>query len=177
MRILLAVTGGIATYKAPDLVRRLRERDHEVRCLVTDNAARLVSVEALATVSGHRVRRSVWDDDGAIDHIDIARWCDCLLIAPATANSIAKLALGLADDLLGTTMLALEPSKRLVLCPAMNSVMWHKPIVQQHLATLREWGAECIGPISGDLACGETGVGAMTQPVAIAEALTAAKPQ
>ncbi|MCS6971178.1 MAG: flavoprotein [Planctomycetota bacterium] len=173
MRLLLGVGGGIAAYKAPDLVRRLRERGHEVRCVVTKHGARLVSCDALATVSGHPVRRSLWQA-GGIEHIDLPRWCEGLVVAPATADLLAKFALGIADDLLTTLFLALEPHKPVWLCPAMNSVMWQKPQVQAHLRTLIERGARSIGPVSGALACGEHGIGAMADPQTIAEAVSAA---
>ena len=104
-------------------------------------------------------------------HIDQPRWCEAFVIAPASADCMAKCALGLADDLLSTSFLALEPDKHLLLAPAMNTVMWQKPIVQQHLQTLREQGARIIDPVAGDLACGESGIGAMADPGVIAEAI------
>lgn len=172
MKLILGIGGGIAAYKAPDLVRRLRERGHEVRCVVTANGARLVARDALATVSANPVADSLWND-GAIEHIDLPRWADGLVVAPATADLIGKFAHGLADDLLTTLFLALEPAKPVWLCPAMNTVMWEKPQVQANLRTLVERGALTIGPVAGNLACGESGLGAMSNPVAIAEAVSA----
>lgn len=171
MRIVLAISGGIAAYKTPELVRALRRDQHEVRCVLSRAAARLVSVHALAAVSNQAVYQELWTEDGSMPHIDLPRWCDAFVIAPASADCMAKCALGLADDLLSTSVLALEPDKHLLLAPAMNTVMWQKPIVQQHLHTLREQGAGIIDPVAGDLACGESGVGAMADPTVIAEAV------
>jgi phosphopantothenoylcysteine decarboxylase/phosphopantothenate--cysteine ligase len=171
MQVLLGIGGGIAAYKAPELVRALRRAGHGVRCVVTDNARRLVAPDALVAVSGAPVATTMWPGDGSMPHIELARWCDALVVAPATADLLARFALGLADDLLTTLYLALEPSKRLVLVPAMNTVMWDKPIVQTHVATLRGAGARIVPPIPGDLACGETGVGAQAAPEAIVAAL------
>jgi phosphopantothenoylcysteine decarboxylase/phosphopantothenate--cysteine ligase len=173
MQVLLGVTGGIAAYKAPEVVRALRRRGHAVRCVLTPAAERLVSPLALAAVSDHAVATGMWETDsaGAMPHITLARWADALLIAPATADCLARLALGLGDDLLATLVLALEPRKPVWLAPAMNTVMWEKPVVQGHVATLAARGFRMIGPESGDLACGEQGIGAMAQPVTVAAAL------
>lgn len=170
MQVLYGIAGGIAAYKAPDVVRALRRSGHEVRCVVTENALRLVTPDALAAVSGHPVATSMWPGDGGMPHIQLARWAEVVLVAPATADLLARCALGFADDLLTTLFLALEPGKRVVFAPAMNTVMWEKPVVQGHLRTLRSGGARIVDPIPGDLACGEHGVGAM----ATAEALVAA---
>lgn len=171
MKVLLAVTGGIAAYKTPELVRRLREAGHDVRCVVTATAARMVAIDTLAVLSGHRVHQDLWGEDGDLPHIDLARWCDCLLVAPATADCLARLALGLAGDLLGTLFLALEPETPVLLAPAMNVVMWEKPVVQRHLATLQDWGAEIVDPVPGELACGEEGLGAMAGVPRLVEAV------
>jgi phosphopantothenoylcysteine decarboxylase/phosphopantothenate--cysteine ligase len=171
MNILYGISGGIAAYKAPEVVRLLVKRGHAVRCVLTANGAHLVSREALAVVSQHPVRTSMWEDNGEIGHIELARWCDACLIAPATADILAKLALGLADDLLSTLFLALEPGKRVVLAPAMNTVMWNKPVVQRNVATLVGGGAQVVGPVEGQLACGEKGIGAMADMQAIVEAV------
>lgn len=171
MKVLYGISGGIAAYKAPELVRALRRNGHVVRCVLTDNGARLVSKHALATVSGHAVADSMWAETGAIEHIDLARWCDAMLVAPATADLIARFALGLADDLLTTLHLALEPDKPVWIAPAMNTQMWEKPVVQGHVAALVDRGVRLIGPVAGDLACGEKGVGAMAAPDAIVAAV------
>ncbi len=171
MRVLLGITGGIAAYKTPDLVRVLRRRGHEVRCVLTATAARLVAKDALAAVSGEAVADTAWPGDGTMPHITLARWAEGLLIAPLSADAAAHLALGLADDLLGTLFLALEPAKPVWLAPAMNTVMWEKPVVQGHLRTLVAGGARLVPPVTGTLACGEDGVGAMADAAAIADAI------
>ena len=171
MQVLYGIAGGIAAYKAPEVVRALRRAGHSVRCVVTANGERLVASDALVAVSGAPVATTMWPGTGAMPHIELARWCDALLVAPATADVLARFALGLADDLLTTLFLALEPAKRVVLAPAMNTVMWQKPVVQGHVATLRATGARIVEPVAGDLACGETGIGAMATPEAMIAAL------
>ncbi len=171
MNIVLGISGGIAAYKAPELVRALMKRGHVVRCVLTAAAQHLVAAEALAAVSRQPVATSAWTTDGSMPHIDLPRWAETLLIAPATADVLARAALGMADDLLTTLFLALEPGKRVILVPAMNTVMWNKPVVQGHLATLRAAGATILAPVEGNLACGEQGVGAMMEPEAIAGAV------
>lgn len=172
MKILLAISGGIAAYKTPELVRQFRKAGHEVRCMLSKSADKLVSKHALAAVSNNAVHDSLWCSDGSMPHIDLPRWCDAFVLAPATADCMAKCALGLADDLVSTSFLALEPSKRCFIAPAMNSVMWQKPIVQTHLETLRQFGAQIIDPVSGELACGEEGVGAMADPAHICQVIS-----
>lgn len=171
MQVVLGISGGIAAYKTPDLVRILRRKGHVVRCVLTANAGRMVAKDALQAVSGHAVDDTLWTSDGRMPHIELARWAEVLLIAPLSADCTARLALGLADDLLTTLFLALEPHKAVWLAPAMNTVMWEKPVVQEHLRTLQHGGATIIAPASGLLACGEDGVGAMAEPQAIADAL------
>jgi phosphopantothenoylcysteine decarboxylase / phosphopantothenate---cysteine ligase len=171
MNIVLGISGGIAAYKAPEVVRALTKRGHTVRCVLTAAATRLVTAEALAAVSRQPVFTSAWMTDGSMPHIDLARWADVVVVAPATADVLARFALGLADDLLTTMCLALEPSKRVIFVPAMNTVMWNKAIVQTHVATLRVGGAQILAPVEGNLACGEQGVGAMVEPDMIAEAV------
>ena len=171
MQVLYGISGGIAAYKAPEVVRALRRAGHGVRCVVTASASRLVASDALAAVSGMPVATTMWPGDGGMPHIELARWCDALLVAPVTADLLARFALGLADDLLTTVFLALEPAKRVALAPAMNTVMWQKPVVQGHVSTLRAAGARIIAPVPGDLACGETGIGALAPIEAIVAAL------
>jgi phosphopantothenoylcysteine decarboxylase/phosphopantothenate--cysteine ligase len=171
MKILLGISGGIAAYKTPELVRELRQRDHTVRCVLTSAATRLVSAEALAAVSQQPVYTSAWVTDGTMPHIDLPRWCEVLLIAPATADVLARCALGLADDLLATAYLALEPNRRIIFAPAMNTHMWNKPIVAAHVASLKATGAKILDPVPGNLACGEQGVGAMVDIMSIAGAI------
>jgi len=169
MRVVLGVTGGIAAYKAPDLVRRLRDVGAEVRVVMTPNAARFVTPLALATVSEHGVIVDQWGDPerGGVDHVELARWAELLLIAPATANVLAKLAVGIADDALTTYAIAHRAA--IIVAPAMNTFMLQHPTVQQNLATLRSRGVIVLDPDSGLLACGDEGAGRMPDPPAIAE--------
>jgi phosphopantothenoylcysteine synthetase/decarboxylase len=173
MQVLLAITGGIAAYKAPELVRRLRDAGCSVRCALSPSATRLVAPGALAAVSAQAVHTGLWTEDGSMPHIDLPRWCELMLVAPATADCLAKLALGLADDLPSTAALALDPGKPLVLAPAMNTTMWQHPAVQTNLATLRARGARVVDPVAGKLACNEEGIGAMADIPAIVAAVTA----
>ncbi len=170
-RILLGVGGGIAAYKAAELVRRLRERGAQVRVVLTENAARFVTATTFQALSGEAVRDSLWDEaaEAAMGHIELARWAQRIIIAPATADLIARLAHGHADDLLTTLCLASEAP--LYVAPAMNRVMWAHPAVQANVATLAGRGAIVLGPDAGDQACGETGAGRMWEAEAIAGAL------
>lgn len=167
MRIVLGVSGGIAAYKAPELVRRLQDSGADVRVILTPNAARFVSPLSLAAVSNHPVILEQWGDAsrGGVDHIEIARWAELLLIAPATANIIAKLSVGLADDALSTYAVAHRGP--LMIAPAMNTFMLGHPTVQQNLATLAQRGVHIITPDSGLLACGDEGEGRMPDPPVI----------
>lgn len=175
-RILLGVCGGIAAYKAADLVRRLRDAGAQVRVVLTANAERFVGVPTFQALSGEQARTSLWDEhaEAAMGHIELARWADTLLIAPASADTIARLAHGFADDLLTTLALATEAP--LVLAPAMNRVMWAHPATQANIAVLRERGARILGPGSGDQACGEVGDGRLLEPLEIVAALADAAP-
>lgn len=156
--ILIAVSGSISAYKIADVVSELGKAGHDVQCLLTKSAREFVSPLVLETLSGRRALSDVFGPDvSSTEHIDLARWADLMVFAPASANMLARLALGLADDLPSTVALASEAP--LLIAPAMNTVMWDKPIVQQHLATLVERGAEVVNPASGLLACGEVGMG------------------
>ena len=170
-RVLLCVCGGIAAYKAADLVRRLRGAGAEVRVAMTGNAQRFVGAQTFQALSGQPVRSSLWDAqaEAAMGHLELARWAQRVVIAPATANTLAKLAHGFADDLVST--LCLASTAPLALCPAMNHVMWRHPATQANLALLRERGAQVIGPDDGPLAEGESGPGRMAEPLAIVAAL------
>jgi phosphopantothenoylcysteine decarboxylase/phosphopantothenate--cysteine ligase len=170
--ILLGVCGGIAAYKTPELVRRLRERGADVQVVMTENAHRFVTPVTLQAVSGRPVRADLWDEaaEAAMGHIELARWADLLLIAPATADILSRLAAGRADDLLTTLRLATRAP--LVVAPAMNHVMWEHPATRRNLAALVQDGCTVLGPDSGAQACGEFGPGRMVEPEAIAAALT-----
>jgi phosphopantothenoylcysteine decarboxylase/phosphopantothenate--cysteine ligase len=167
-RILVAVSGGIAAYKVPALVRALRRHGHEVRCVMTPAAVEFVSPLVLQTLSGHTVRSRLFDpaEEGEIDHVALADWADLVVVAPATANLLARFAHGLADDLVSTLVLATRAP--LLLAPAMNVNMWHHPATQQNVELLEARGARRIGPDPGELACGWEGLGRMADPEAIA---------
>lgn len=157
-RVVLGITGGIAAYKTPELVRRLRERGAEVRVILSHSARQFVTGASLTAVGAQIV-----DEDSApMAHIDLARWAELILIAPATAHLLARLATGAADDLLTTTCLACEAP--IAVAPAMNLVMWKKAATRANLVRLREHGVLLIGPDEGSQACGDTGPGRMTNP-------------
>jgi phosphopantothenoylcysteine decarboxylase/phosphopantothenate--cysteine ligase len=175
LQIFLGVSGGIAAYKSAELVRRLRARGHEVRCALTRSATAFVSPLTLEVLSG----RPVWQEEyltatgtGEEAHITAAAWAEVLCVAPATAHVLARLSLGLADDFLTTTALAFNGP--VVVAPAMHSVMWEKPAVQEHLDALRRRGAWIVGPVEGPLASGEVGMGRMADPEEIAAAVEGA---
>jgi phosphopantothenoylcysteine decarboxylase / phosphopantothenate---cysteine ligase len=168
-RILLGVTGGIAAYKSPDLVRRLRERGAEVQVVMTDAAREFVTPMTFQAVSGRPVRSALWDPAGeaAMGHIELARWAELVLVAPASAGFIARLATGQADDLLTTACLACEAP--IALAPAMNRVMWANAATRANVATLTARGVHLFGPGEGDQACGEVGAGRMLEPLELVE--------
>ena len=167
-RVLLGVGGGIAAYKAADLVRRLREQGCEVRVILTEAAGQFVSSLTFQALSGHPARSTLLDPaaEAGMDHIELARWAERLVIAPATADLIARLAAGLADDLLTTLALATEAP--VLVAPGMNRVMWQHPATQANLATLVGRGVRVLGPASGSQACGESGPGRLLEPAEIA---------
>ncbi|OAB60285.1 phosphopantothenoylcysteine decarboxylase [Leptolyngbya valderiana BDU 20041] len=170
-RWVLGVSGGIAAYKAPFLVRRMREAGAEVRVVLTRGAAEFVTPLTLQAVSGQPVHQALLDPaaEAGMGHIELARWADGVLIAPATAHLIGKLANGLADDLLTTLVLATEAP--VILAPAMNRVMWAAPAVARNCRILTERGIRLLGPAEGDQACGETGPGRMLEPDELVQAL------
>lgn len=169
--ILLGVTGGIAAYKTPELVRRLRDRGANVQVVMTRGASQFVTETTLQAVSGNPVRENLWDKDAeaAMGHIELARWADQVIIAPATAEFMSRLAAGAAPDLLTTLCLATEAP--LTVAPAMNRVMWANAAVQANRETIEERGIRILGPAEGDQACGETGAGRMVEPDDIVLAL------
>ena len=166
-RILLGICSGIAAYKTPILVRALRGLGAEVQTVLSANAHRFVAPTALQAVSGNPVRQDLWDPaaEAAMGHIELARWADIVIVAPATANTMARLANGAADDLL--TTLCLATTAPVILAPAMNQQMYQHPATQQNLARLVQLGYQCLGPDSGEQACGEEGPGRMVEPEAI----------
>jgi phosphopantothenoylcysteine decarboxylase/phosphopantothenate--cysteine ligase len=170
-RILLGVTGGIAAYKSPDLVRRLIERGAEVQVVMTEAAQKFVSPMTFQAVSGRPVRVGLWDEaaEAAMGHIELARWAQLVLIAPATADFIARLAGGRADDLLATLCVATEAP--VIIAPAMNRVMWANKATQANVGVLQSRGIRILGPAEGNQACGEVGVGRMWEPNVLASTL------
>lgn len=174
MNIVLGISGGIAAYKTPELVRRLRERGADVQIVMTVSAEEFVTRTSLQAVSGRPIRSNLWDKEAeaSMSHIELARWADVVLIAPATAEIMARLAGGGAPDLLTTLCLATEAP--IAIAPAMNRVMWANPAVQANRRTLEERGVRILGPDHGSQACGETGAGRMLEPDVIADAVCGA---
>jgi phosphopantothenoylcysteine decarboxylase/phosphopantothenate--cysteine ligase len=172
-RILLGVSGGIAAYKSCEVVRRLRDLEAEVRVVMTEGATHFISPTTFQALSGQPVRVSLWDAgaEAAMGHIELARWAERILVAPASADLLARLAHGLADDLLGT--LCLASAAPLFVAPAMNQQMWAHPSVQANLQTLRQRGAHVLGPAAGEQACGDVGSGRMLEPHELRDALVA----
>ena len=171
-RILLGITGGIAAYKSAELVRRLRDRGAEVQVVMTAGARQFVTPLTFQALSGRPVRTDLWDDaaEAAMGHIELARWADQVLVAPASADFLARLAHGLADDLLATLCLATDAP--LSVAPAMNRLMWANAATQANVALLRSRGVTVLGPAEGDQACGETGPGRMLEPAEILDGLS-----
>lgn len=176
-RILLGVSGGIAAYKSAELVRLFRKQGAEVRVVMTQSAIQFISPLTFQALSGNPVHSELLDanSENAMGHISLARWADLLIIAPATANLIAKLSHGLADDLLST--LCLAATCPVYVAPAMNQAMWNKAVTQENIDTIRRHGVMVIGPEQGGQACGETGFGRMSEPVDICRYLTLAQEQ
>lgn len=172
-RLVLIVSGGIAAYKTPDLVRKLIAADFDVQVIMTEAAGAFVAELALATVSKRAVRRQLLDphEEGSVGHIELADWAQLVLVAPATADLIARAACGLANDLATTVLLATRAP--VLWAPAMNTNMWRHAATQANLATLRERGADFVGPDAGELACGWVGEGRMIDPPEIVAAARA----
>lgn len=170
--IVLGVTGSIAAYKAADLIRRLREAGAEIRVVMTKAACEFITPLTLQTLSGHPVALELLDADqeSAMGHIALARWADWIVVAPCSADTLARLARGRADDLLSSMILASD--KPLALAPAMNNKMWQHPATQENLNQLRSRGVFIAGPASGDQACGEQGEGRLLEPAELIMQLT-----
>ncbi len=172
LNILLGVSGGIAAYKAADLASKLTAAGAVVRTIMTESACKLIAPATFEAVTGQPVYTSLWQgpEDFKIGHIQTADWADAVVVAPATANIIAKIASGVCDDLLSTTLCACW-NKPVLLAPAMNSNMWANPMVQRNMSILTEQlKFKTIGPESGRLACGTEGIGRMAEPADILEA-------
>ncbi len=169
-KVLLGVSGSVAAYRAPELARRLAEQGAEVRAVLTRGGARLISPLLMQAVTGAPARSSLWDEaaEAAMSHIEMARWADCIVVAPATANVISRLARGEASDLLST--LCLASTAPLLVAPAMNRNMWGNEATQENCAALRRRGCVLVGPGYGDQACGDVGAGRMSEaPDIVAE--------
>ena len=172
-KIVLGVTGGIAVYKAADLVSRLRKAGCEVRVVMTEHAQQFVTPLTFKEISGNAVATSMWNanQEFNVEHIALANWADAFLVAPATANILAKMVCGIADDLLSTTLLAAQAP--IVVCPAMNTGMYQNPATQENIAKLQERGVTVMPPAVGHLACGTSGPGRLPEPQQIVEFMSA----
>jgi len=172
-RILLVIAGGIAAYKSLDLIRRVRERGGSVRCILTEAARQFVTPLSVSALSEAKVYTDLFSltDEAEMGHIRLSREADLVVVAPATANTLAKMATGIADELASTALLATD--KPILVAPAMNVEMWQSEATQHNVALLIERGVRVVGPGEGDLACGETGPGRMVEPEEILEAMTA----
>lgn len=170
-RILLVISGGIAAYKSLDLIRRLRDRGAVVSCVLTQAATRFVTPLSVAALSGHDVHLDLFDEsaDAALSHITLSRAADMVVVAPATADLVARMACGLANDLASTVLLA--NTGPVLIAPAMNPAMWFHPATQANLATLKSRGVVCVGPASGSTACGEIGDGRLADVADILSAI------
>jgi phosphopantothenoylcysteine decarboxylase/phosphopantothenate--cysteine ligase len=173
-RILLIVGGGIAAYKAAELVRIIRKAGGTVTCVLTDGGAHFVTAMTLAALSENKVYTSLWDlkDEIEMGHIQLSRAADLVVVAPATADLLAKMAAGMADDLATTLLLATD--KPVLAAPAMNVRMWQHPATRRNVAQLREDGVMVLDPDEGEMACGEYGPGRLPEPPAILEAIKSA---
>ncbi|MCR4811799.1 MAG: bifunctional phosphopantothenoylcysteine decarboxylase/phosphopantothenate--cysteine ligase CoaBC [Bacteroidales bacterium] len=165
MRVIIGITGGIAAYKAPELVRLFRKVGHEVQCVATSHALEFVTPLTLETLSGRRLYSDLFApvNEHSTEHVSLKDWGDIMVVAPATANIIGKMASGIGDDALSTLLLAFS-GKPLYVCPAMNTQMMENEAVQRNLETLKSWGIHIIEPTEGELACGAVGKGRMEEP-------------
>lgn len=174
--ILLGVSGGVAAYKAVDLASKLTEAGATVNTVMTENACQLIRPKSFEAVTGQLVYISLWSasEKHEISHVNLVKWADIVVVAPATANIIGKIANGICDDLLSTTLCVCWPlikSGAVLLAPAMNDNMWNNPAVQQNVKTVKQMGFQLIGPVKGRLACGTEGIGRMSEPQDILKAI------
>ncbi|AQQ09909.1 DNA/pantothenate metabolism flavoprotein [Sedimentisphaera cyanobacteriorum] len=169
--VLLGITGGIAAYKAADVASRLRKKGASLKTIMTENACKLIQPKLIEAVSAGPVYTSMWDSkDNIITHLDPVNSSDLILVAPATANIIAKMTHGICDDLLSSALCA-GWDRNLFIAPAMNNNMWNNPATQRNIQLLKDSGVKTIGPQSGHLACGTSNIGRMTEPEEIVEEL------
>ena len=170
-RIVVGVSGGIAAYKACDLVSKLSKKDYEVKVILTKHAEKFVSKLTFEALCHNYVETDLFDEsnEDPIAHITLAKWADLMIIVPATANIIAKITHGISDDLLSTTFLACNKHK--MICPAMNTQMYENPITQKNIQACKDLGYQILDPVVGHLACNDTGRGKMIEPADIVEAI------
>ena len=163
-KIIFIIGGGIAAYKSLELIRLLKKQGCEIKAVLTESGKKFVTPLSIASLSQNKVYQDIFDSEkeAEMDHISLSRWCDIILFAPVTANSIAKLASGRADDLASTLILA--SNKQVMLAPAMNVRMWLHKSTQNNIKKLLDYGYLCLGPVSGEMACGEYGDGKMSSP-------------
>lgn len=168
----MIITGGIAAYKSLELIRNLKGRDFDVRCVLTQSGAQFVTPMSLAALSGDKVYQDIFSltDENEMGHIELSRDADLVVVAPATANIIAKMRAGLADDLASTTLLATD--KPVMIAPSMNVRMWEHPATRENIQVLETRAVKLIGPNEGDMACGEYGMGRMAEPAEITEVIS-----
>lgn len=176
LNILLGVTGGVAAYKAVDLASKLTAAGGNVQTVMTENACRFIGPVSFEAVTGSVVHTTMWNspEDYKIGHIALADWSDIIIVVPASANIIGKIANGICDDLLSTVLCACWPlikSRTALLAPAMNNNMWENPAVQKNIETVKKMGFQLTGPAEGRLACGTKGLGRMSEPQEILEAV------
>jgi phosphopantothenoylcysteine synthetase/decarboxylase len=172
-KILVGVTGGIAAYKAPGVIRRLKEASYEVKSIATEAAFHFIPEETLSIAIGSHVHteKTWWEQSGRVEHVSLARWADLILVAPATADAMARTAIGLGDDLLSATILA--SAKKVLWAPAMNPEMWDNPATERNVETLKGWGHSFVGPAEGSMASAEEepGVGRLADEAEIVAAV------
>lgn len=171
--VLVGVTGGIAAYKVPGVIRRLREAGHEVETVATEAAFHFIPEETLSIATGRHIHtdKTWWEESGRVEHVSLARWADLVLVAPATADAMARAAVGLGGDLLSATILA--GAKKVLWAPAMNPEMWRNPVTKRNVGTLKGWRHSFVGPAAGLMASAEEqpGVGRLAEEAEIAAAV------
>jgi phosphopantothenoylcysteine synthetase/decarboxylase len=172
-KVLVGVTGGIAAYKTPGVIRRLREASHEVRVVATEAAFRFIPEETLTIAAGESIHtdKTWWERSGKVEHVSLARWADLVVVAPATADAMARAAIGLGDDLLSATILA--GARKILWAPAMNPEMWNSPATRRNVETLKSWGHLFVGPEEGLMASAEEepGIGRLADEAEIVAAV------
>jgi phosphopantothenoylcysteine synthetase/decarboxylase len=173
LKVLLGVTGGVAAFKAVDLASKLTAAGSQVNTVMTQNACQLIMPKSFEAVTGGTVYTNMWSgpEEFKINHVSLTDWADIIVVAPATANIIGKVANGICDDLL-STILCVCWQKPVIFAPAMNNRMWENPIIEENIKKIKKLGFEIVGPETGRLACGTEAVGRMSEPADILEAIT-----